>query len=128
MQKELDRKLVEDFPILYQQRNWDMKATAMCWGFPGDGWEPLIRELSEKIEAYNKKNQKAPVYAVQVKEKFGGLRFYVTSAPKWIWNLISEAEEKSYHICEWCGKPGKQRSTGWILTLCDACYEKWQNR
>ena len=69
MTPELDKKLVEDFPILYQQRHSDMSKTAMCWGFEyGDGWEPLIRKLSEKIETYNKENPGSPVIAVQVKE------------------------------------------------------------
>ena len=128
MTPELDKKLVKDFPLLYQQRDWPMTHTAMCWGFPGDGWEPLIRELSEKIEAHNKQNPKNPVEAVQVKEKFGGLRFYVHGAPEEIWDLIQEAEEKSFRICEFCGKPGKPRSTGWIKTLCDECYKSVQNR
>jgi len=123
MKQELDEKLTMDFPILYQDRNEDMTKTCMCWGFPGDGWYLLIRELSEKIENYNRKNKNNPVIAVQVKEKFGGLRFYVGSAPSWIHDLISEAEEKSYTICEFCGEKGKLRSDlGWIITLCDACY------
>lgn len=51
MDKELDDKLVFDFPNLYRNRNGDMRGTAMCWGFScGNGWEPLIRELSEKLE------------------------------------------------------------------------------
>jgi len=50
MNLELDKKLVEDFPMLYKQRFYDMQQTAMCWGFAcEDGWEPLIRELSERI-------------------------------------------------------------------------------
>ena len=125
MTPKLDKKLVKDFPILYQQRHSDMSKTAMCWGFEcGDGWEPLIRKLSEKIETYNKENPGSPVIAVQVKEKFGGLRFYITGAPEWIHDLINKAENKSYAVCEMCGKPGEERSTGWILTLCDECYQK----
>ena len=50
MDKELDKKLVEDFPLLYADRGRSMRETCMCWGFPADGWEPLIRELSEKLE------------------------------------------------------------------------------
>jgi hypothetical protein len=125
MTPELDQKLVKDFPLLYTQRDWSMSHTLMCWGFPEDGWEPLIRELSDKIETYNRQNlPNEPVQAVQVKEKFGGLRFYVYGGTEEIWDLIDEAEEKSFTICEFCGKPGKPRATGWIKTLCDECYEK----
>jgi predicted HicB family RNase H-like nuclease len=63
--------------------------------------------------------------AAQVKEKFGGLRFYMTSGTDEIYNLISEAEAKSRETCEECGKPGEERSMPWIRTLCDSCYENW---
>lgn len=63
--------------------------------------------------------------AAQVKEKFGGLRFYMTSSTDEIWNLISEAEAKSRETCEECGKPGEEKPTSWIRTLCDSCYENW---
>lgn len=62
--------------------------------------------------------------AAQVKEKFSGLRFYMTNYNEEIEKLISEAEELSYRTCEHCGVPGKQRSGGWIKTLCDDCDTK----
>jgi hypothetical protein len=40
-------------------------------------------------------------------------------------DLIEEYENKSYYICEECGKPGKYRGDlGWKLTLCDNHYKK----
>jgi len=63
--------------------------------------------------------------AAQVKEKFGGLRFYMTCANDEIFNLIEKAETLSYKTCEECGKPGEERNVGWIHTLCDYCHEKW---
>lgn len=51
MRQDLDEALVKDFPNLYRQRFQDMRTTCMMWGFEcGDGWEPLIRILSEKLE------------------------------------------------------------------------------
>jgi len=77
MTPELDEKLVKDFPILYKDRYSDMRHTAMCWGFEcSNGWEPLIRELSEKLENYNRRHLGEAIVATQVKEKFAGLRFY----------------------------------------------------
>ena len=61
---------------------------------------------------------KVPV-AVQVKEKFGGLRFYVQAATKEHYNYISFAESMSYCTCEECGAPGKRYTNGWHVTLCD---------
>jgi RNA polymerase-binding transcription factor DksA len=64
--------------------------------------------------------------AAQVKEKFGGLRFYMTSENDEIRKLISEAEALSYETCEECGKPGEERDTRWIRTLCDHCHNNWE--
>ena len=51
MDENLDKKLCEDFPLLYADRNASMQTTCMCWGFPGDGWHSIIRELSSKLES-----------------------------------------------------------------------------
>lgn len=61
----------------------------------------------------------AQVVAVQVKEKFGGLRFYVNGATDEIYNYISFAESMSYHTCEECGAPGERYTDGWHTTLCE---------
>ncbi|MGO9832841.1 MAG: hypothetical protein ACLP1X_01360, partial [Polyangiaceae bacterium] len=50
MHPDLDVALVRDFPHLYRDRCGDTRETRMCDGFPGDGWEPIIRRLSEKLE------------------------------------------------------------------------------
>lgn len=51
MKKELDEQLVKDFPNLYKDRHSSIMSSCMGWGFDcGDGWEPLIRRLSEKLE------------------------------------------------------------------------------
>ena len=57
--------------------------------------------------------------AVQVKEKFGGLRFYVNRATDKHWNFISFAESMSYRTCEECGAVGETYTDGWHRTLCD---------
>jgi uncharacterized protein with ParB-like and HNH nuclease domain len=48
-------------------------------------------------------------YAVQVKEKFGLLNFYMSRAAEEMRSLIGEAEGKSASTCEECGQPGKLR-------------------
>jgi hypothetical protein len=55
----------------------------------------------------------------QVKEKFGGLRFYVYGGTEEHRNFIRFAEAMSFRTCEQCGAPGETRSTGWTKTLCD---------
>lgn len=56
--------------------------------------------------------------ADQVKEKFGGLRFYHHGGDDFCDGVLSMAENLSYRICEECGAPGKVGGKGWIRTLC----------
>ena len=117
MRKELQDKLYEQFPKLYAQKDLDMQQTCMCWGICcGDGWYNIIEDLSRKLEPLG-------VEAVQVKEKFGGLRFYLNGYNETASKLINKAEAKSIKTCELCGKPGKQRGTSWVRILCDGCLE-----
>jgi hypothetical protein len=62
----------------------------------------------------------------QVKEKFGGLRFYVDNSNEAIDALVDEAESESYSICEQCGSPGERRDGGWTKVRCDACQAQWE--
>ena len=75
------------------------------WGWNvwvGPGWYPLICELDDTRSALD------PDYVVhQVKEKFGGLRFYVEYRPDWVGNAaIDDAADRSWSICEVCSLPG----------------------
>lgn len=95
-----------------------------------DGWKELLRKPLEYIEEYNKgKKDEEQIKIHQIKEKFGGLRFYVNFYDKKLGELIDEAEDKSYNTCEICGKEGKTVSyRGWIYTRCDDCMNKLKER
>ena len=89
-----------------------------------NGWFELIKELIEDIITLGWDKQ-----TCQVKEKFGGLRFYINGGSDEIFKKITEAERKSYEICEVTGKSGKLRTDlGWYVTLCDEEYEKRKNK
>lgn len=90
-----------------------MEESIMC----GKGWDKLINPLRKAAEATGAE-------VLQVKEKFGGLRFYVYNAPDWFQDIIHQMENFSYHVCESCGKPGEVREDGWIKTLCTECHEQ----
>jgi hypothetical protein len=62
--------------------------------------------------------------ASQVKEKFGTLRFYMTSHSEEMHELIDQAEAISGKTCENCGGPGRLNNSGWISCLCDECRKK----
>ena len=106
-----------------------MTETCMCWGITcGDGWYNILNTLCGQIQhhlKYNaKKSKEMLVEAVQVKEKFGGLRFYYHGGDEFISGLVSMAEAMSYKTCEECGSPGKPNNNGWVSTLCDPCRSK----
>jgi len=85
-----------------------------------EGWYPLVKELIEDLIQLGWNKQ-----VCQVKEKFGGLRFYINEGSNEIHNRISKAEKDSYEICEVTGNPGKLRTDiGWYTTLCEEEYEK----
>lgn len=94
----------------------------------GEGWFQLVFDLVDDLE------ELWPDFKItQIKEKFGGLRFYVETYKKdyvgqpaiesAFYQRIAKAEAESYTICEVCGKPGKLREDlSWNLTLCDEDY------
>lgn len=89
----------------------------------GIGWSNIINDLSLKIEKILEDNPDyQEIYAIQVKEKYGTLRFYLQTETDEITNLISEAEALSSQTCESCGEPAKMRGKRWIETLCDQCF------
>ena len=91
-----------------------------CGSGIGKGWYDIVRELDKQIaELY-------PDYVVdQVKEKFGGLRYYIGAVPadinQQIYDLIQEAEDKAATTCDVCGEPGKLgKINEWVIaTRCE---------
>jgi len=67
------------------------------------------------------------VVALQVKEKFGTLRFYRCGGDDYIRGVVSMAESMSRHTCETCGstdKTVKPNPGNWIAIRCDKCRKK----
>ena len=84
-----------------------------------DGWLPIVDRLDRQIAEI------VPDYRItQVKEKFGGLRYYIDAVPTEhfteVYRLISEAEAEAGRTCEVCGTQEGVTTAGpgWIKTLC----------
>lgn len=106
--------------VLEEFRIGDVRCGAEC----GDGWVPLVRELIQDLIAMGWDRD-----LHQVKQKLGGLRFYVGAASDEIYDTISLAETKSRGICEYCGGVGRGRTLGgWLCVLCAACFKKEETR
>jgi len=147
MRNKMERSwetLYEKYPDFFEKVGCDPRQSCMSWGIEcGIGWYDLISALLYRIKQHEKhiktRNDWSvkesgepcekykdyyPVILEQVKEKFGGLRFYYIGGDDHIAGLVDMAEEMSYKICEQCGNAGKPNKGGWIITLCDKCREE----
>ena len=89
------------------------------------GWRKAFGiQMCKEIKAELKKHKFLYKYRiVQIKEKFGGLRWYDAGIPKdsKIWDIIDKYTQISYKTCVVCGKPATKISKGWICPYCDDC-------
>lgn len=105
----------------------------------GEGWWHIIETLCANIQGHidstnrhrqyllenNPGSRHIPdvvpqVIVAQIKEKFGGLRFYYDGGDSYVNGLVNMAESWAGCSCEVCGAPGQSTNTGWIKTLCTA--------
>ena len=105
----------------------------------GKGWWPILESLCRQIqhhidwkqeqkEKYSRGEGCEQVVVAQIKEKFGGLRFYYDGGDATVDGMVRMAESWASHSCEECGSPGKIRSRGWIRTLCDFHEDLYQEQ
>lgn len=128
MKKENEEKLFAKYQEIFSDRTLPKEQSLMCYGFCcGDGWYNLIDDMCQEIEDYCDKNNLNRPKAAQVKEKFGGLRFYIYGGDDEIYNIISKAEKKSYSTCSGCGigiNIEEKDRNYFLKTLCEECKEK----
>ena len=134
---ELNKELLEKFDWLTPRIHWNGEKITDCieevdydytytlldefptgWRF-AFGWE-MINEINDVISECNLKD----FYPIQIKEKYGSLRFYTTYTTESIDNIIKKYEDMSERICVNCGKPATKISVGWICPWCDDCAKK----
>ena len=127
MLKEKEKRIVEKFPKLFIEYHRKEEPIGH-WGFEcADGWYNLIYIICRYIEDYLESHKDIePVSVVQIKNKFGGLRFYIEGGDNHlreiVWNLSSLAP----YICENCGNVEDIRQTkhGYIQNLCKNCFNE----
>ncbi|ETF03491.1 hypothetical protein W822_09385 [Advenella kashmirensis W13003] len=121
-----DRSGLDALPIRYPRL---FMNEPLPWGLQiGAGWTHLVTVLCARIDALLRQAPSARFHLHQVKEKFGGLRFYYEThgAPENIKQAIRKAVEQailvSHECCERCGAMGAKRySSGYLVTLCPRC-------
>lgn len=136
--KQENKELLEKYPWLYPVsestgkplENYDYSFTWMD-DIPL-GWniafgKQMVEELGALLEKYNYQDE----YSIcQIKEKFGGLRWYDNGFPtegyeeykEW----LDKYEELSFKTCIDCGKPAKYFTRGWITPICEDCAKEYE--
>lgn len=89
------------------------------------GWrEAFGLQMCEEIKQELKKHKGAlrRYRILQIKEKFGGLRWYdAWSTDKILNDIIPKYKAISFKTCINCGKPAEYISRGWISPYCSDC-------
>ena len=98
-----------------------------------EGWAKLCEDLCAELKFLLEKVEYVDEYKLcQVKEKYGGLRWYDYGVPVAIYDeysaLIRKYEDLSYKTCCVCGAPATKISIGWICPFCDKCAEGFNDK
>ena len=146
-----NKKLCQDYPFLIPYNRWTGKV---CWekkkyrriykkcklwytppyafteldAMP-DGWRKkfglqMCEEIKQELIKFNYLHK---YRIMQIKEKYGELRWYDAAIPKdsQIWDIIDKYSELSRHTCICCGRPAEIiNNRGWFEPLCESCLEK----
>lgn len=128
---QFNRELCEKYPWLIPTNRWtgevvedyDYDYTELD-SMP-DGWriafgDQMVEELNQELVKGGFVND----YRItQIKEKYGGLRWYDNGNTKEGYNIINKYESLSRRTCICCGKPAKYITFGWISPFCEDCIK-----
>jgi hypothetical protein len=121
--------IINKYPKIFVPYNGN--PNGVNWHGVPDGWLPIIDKLCACIQhyidyhvSYTKDGQYKPaqVTCSQMKEKFGGLRFYTDGHDEVVEGMIKMAEHLCDYTCQDCGSEEDLGMTiGWVSVLCRNC-------
>ena len=129
--------LCKKYPFLRVKNVWTKKK----YGYSSteldmlpNGWrkrfgEDICKELNELFKKSSVKHFNRKYFIVQIKEKYGTLRWYDNGVPEDIFqeylDIINKYEELSGKTCIECGEDAKIiELNGLYEPLCEECLEK----
>ncbi len=148
--KENNKTLCKKYPFLIPRNVFSGKRITEGKGFwPGSpeaepeydwefteldnmpkGWriafgEQLCDELKTELD---KAGLTDKYHIIQIKEKYGSLRWYDAGNTAKGHEIIRKYETLSETICIRCGKPATRITTGWISPYCDDCLPEYNGK
>lgn len=127
--------MIKRYPFLLPKNRWDKGLNiADEYGFDftyteisrmPKGWFKafgiqMLNEIRDFMLLHNPKFL-YQYMITDIKEKYGGLRWYDYGTPKGMYEIINKYEKLSYETCIKCGEAATHTTTGWIMPLCDDC-------
>ena len=95
----------------------EFPGIGLSWISCGTGWYPILKKLVQRVLEID-----SNIQVLQVKEKFGDIRFYVTPTSDAVNQVIGDFSLLSSTVCESCGtQDGVTKEGGWIKTFCPQC-------
>jgi hypothetical protein len=122
-------EIIAKYPKIFE--DYQGNPGRVNWHGVPEGWLPIIDKLCDCMQwyidhhiSYTKEGQYIPaqVTCTQMKEKFGGLRFYTNGHDEVVEGMIKMAESMCDDKCQDCGSEEDLGVTsGWISVLCRSC-------
>ena len=128
-----NKELINEFPFLQPCDPWTGKFKdnvdyTILDDMP-EGWRKAFGEqMCKDIKALLVETGEIEKYRVlQVKEKFGQLRWYGNIYTDALIQTLSKYENLSKHTCIKCGAEATKISVGWVSPWCDECGLEYNN-
>lgn len=128
-------EIIEKYPKIFE--DYVGNPFRINWTCP-TGWLDTLDDLCGCIQyrvdnyrMYNKEgvHRCSQVTCSQVKEKFGGLRFYTNGTDHEVSGMIDMAEYLCRDTCMNCGsRENVTETSGWIVNLCKTCMDEYNNK
>lgn len=122
-----DQELIMKYPWIRAVEFRNEPVPTNIWAFPEipEGWrasfiEDMCAEIDAELQTWTQL-ARDNYYLIQVKEKYGTLRWYDSTETPKLEQIITKYEQISMNTCFVCGKPATLLSSGWILPYCDEC-------
>ena len=129
---ELNKQMIEYFPFLMPRNRWtghidnDFNYSYNEMDAMPDGWLIAFgyEMLCELREALVNDSYLYKYIIMDIKEKYGTLRWYDAGSTAKVRYIIEKYCLMSAKVCQICGKPASHMTRGWIGYFCEECGQE----